>query len=1055
MSLIKEYFELTKKYQATYGENTLLLMQVGSFFEVYGISNKSSLIITGSKIQDFSRICELNIVEKNTCVGEDNIMMAGFKDFQIDKYIRKLQEADYTVVVYTQDEAAKNTTRSLSGIFSPGTYFANESQKLSNSTACIWIELATNSLLKNQIKKIRVTNASSQILNSQEKTLIIGCAVIDIISGKTIMSEYKINYQPNNPTIYDELERFCSIYRPSEVIFISNLHSNDEVESIINYCGLKHECLLHNLSSINQHLCHYNLIKNCEKQNYQYEVLSKFYGYIKPNSNNSQSNIVNLDLFLMNCNNNVIATQALCYLLDFMYQHNKYLVHKISEPIFENHNSRLLLANHSLKQLNIINDGSIKSSKTSCVLQMLNNCLTTVGKRKFNEQLLHPTFDIEFLENEYTIIQHFVDNYSNYSPFFASKLETIKDLSKLDRQIALKKIAPKLFYQLVNNLISIRELIDFISNDNIILNYLAKQNPPIKNIENFKNNVSLMIEFIERYLILEEAKNIDVLQNFEINFINKTINEKLDNETNSYNENIQLLEVIRSYLSSLIESNEKKSKSSSKVSSKSTSKSTSKVTTDYVKIYETEKNNLSLLCTSRRCKLLETILINNKEHNIILSYNSNNEEKTFEFNIEKSQFKFITQSGTNNAIIHNQINEIIKAISSKKIIIKDLINLVYWNFVEQFSEFQAQLFDCINFISSLDCIYTKANNAKKYNYCKPIINNNTPKSFVNAVQLRHCLIEQLQLNVNYITNNITLGDGETDGILLYGTNAVGKTSVIRALGIALILAQSGNYVPCSSFSFKPYKHLFTRIIGNDNLFKGLSTFAVEMNELNVILRNCDENSLILGDELCSGTETMSAISIFVSGLQKLSEVNSSYIFATHLHEIVNFDEIKEINTLKLKHMEVYYDRENDTLVYDRKLKDGPGNNLYGLEVCKSLNLPLDFITNAYNLRDKYYPEVRSIFSLKTSSYNSQKIIGLCENCGEKMASEVHHLQHQKDANSDGFITSETTVIHKNHLSNLMNLCEVCHLKLHKEQSNGSLKLKTIKPSKSSRIIKEK
>ena len=80
MALIKEYFELTNRYQDEYGENTILLMQVGSFFEVYGIYNQKTELISGSKIVDFSQICELNVVEKNTCVGTDNVMMAGFKE---------------------------------------------------------------------------------------------------------------------------------------------------------------------------------------------------------------------------------------------------------------------------------------------------------------------------------------------------------------------------------------------------------------------------------------------------------------------------------------------------------------------------------------------------------------------------------------------------------------------------------------------------------------------------------------------------------------------------------------------------------------------------------------------------------------------------------------------------------------------------------------------------------------------------------------------------------------------------------------------------------------
>ena len=144
MALVKEYFELTKKYQEEYGENTLLLMQVGSFFEVYAICDKKTNTITGSKISDFSLICELNMVDKNVCVGKDNVLMAGFKDIMIEKYLRKMQDAGFTVVVYTQDQAAKNTSRSCAGIFSPGTYFSSEPTRLTNNLTCIWVDLIEN-----------------------------------------------------------------------------------------------------------------------------------------------------------------------------------------------------------------------------------------------------------------------------------------------------------------------------------------------------------------------------------------------------------------------------------------------------------------------------------------------------------------------------------------------------------------------------------------------------------------------------------------------------------------------------------------------------------------------------------------------------------------------------------------------------------------------------------------------------------------------------------------------------------------------------------------------
>jgi len=996
MALIKEYFELTKKYQDEYGENTILLMQVGSFFEVYGIYSEITKAITGSKILDFSQICELNIVEKNTCVGKDNVMMAGFKDMQIEKYIKKIQDSGFTVVVYVQDEAIKNTTRSLGGIFSPGTYFQPESQNLTNSITCIWIDLIENRVLM------------------KGKFVVVGIANIDIYTGKTSIFQFKETYI-NNPTTYDELERFISIYNPSEVLLISNLPDEKEMDYIISYAGIN-SSLIHKIHITEQNkLSEKTLsekmkrIKNCEKQSYQKEILSRFYKFDDYN------------VFVQNFYENNIATQSFCYLLDFVYQHNPHLVNKLSEPIFESCSTRLSLANHSLKQLNIINDGNVKSSKYSCVSQLLNNCQTPMGKRKFLYNILNPVCDEEYLQREYDITEYYLSELEKYNSLYKLKLSSIKDLSKWERLIFLKKISPKSFYSLHNNIKEIKEIYNSIKNDNILISYFKAFEPNILNIENYCDD---LLSFINSNIDIELAKDIDQSQQFEINFIKLGVDEELDKKTDTLRDSEIKLEEIRIYLSSLIENKEKKSSK----------------TSDYVKIHETEKNNFSLLSTSRRCKLLQESLPAS-ESLTTLSFISNGSTKRFDLKISKNLFLFEKQSASNNFIVNEQINVLCKTISSIKISTKDLITLVYNKFVVKMEIYQTKLESIINFITLIDLLHTKSSIAKSFNYCKPNIVK-SDKSFVDAKNLRHCLIEQFQTNEIYVTNDIVLGDNKTDGMLLFGTNAVGKTSFIRALGIAVILAQSGLYVPCSEFNFKPYKYIFTRIIGNDNIFKGLSTFTVEMSELRTILRLMNENSLVLGDELCSGTETMSAISIFIAGIQQLHKCGSSFIFATHLHEIVDFEEITSLNTVVQKHMAVVYDKENDALVYDRKLKEGPGSNMYGLEVCKSLNLPDDFIRAAFEIRMKYSPENGSLLSQKSSHFNSKKIVSMCEKCLKTQAKEVHHLQHQSNANNDGLIYNCDGVFYKNNLANLMSLCENCHDEMHQKFKKGGRRVKT-------------
>ena len=152
-----------------------------------------------------------------------------------------------------------------------------------------------------------------------------------------------------------------------------------------------------------------------------------------------------------------------------------------------------------------------------------------------------------------------------------------------------------------------------------------------------------------------------------------------------------------------------------------------------------------------------------------------------------------------------------------------------------------------------------------------------------------------------------------------------------------------------------------------------------------------------------------------------------------------------METLLINHMEVEYDEKNDKLIYNRKLREGPGSCMYGLEVCKSLHLPEEFLSNAYNLRRKYKKEERSVLEQKTSHFNSKKIMGNCELCKTKMGTEVHHLQHQEHADKNNMINS----FHKNHPANLLTLCEDCHNNIHK---NGK-QHKKVKTSKGI-VIKE-
>ena len=321
-------------------------------------------------------------------------------------------------------------------------------------------------------------------------------------------------------------------------------------------------------------------------------------------------------------------------------------------------------------------------------------------------------------------------------------------------------------------------------------------------------------------------------------------------------------------------------------------------------------------------------------------------------------------------------------------------------------------------ISKIDLAVSSAKVAKEYNYFKPIISNKKAV-FKN---LRHPLIEANQDNGIYIPNDIDFN--EYDGMLLYGINSSGKSSLMKSVGIATILAQAGFFVP-AQMEFKPYSSIFTRIEASDNLTKGLSTFAVEMLELKNIFNRADKNSLVLGDEIAHGTETLSAMAIVVSAVIKLARKKINFLFATHLHQLIELNEIKELKNVVAKHLEVYFDGEK--LIYDRKLKDGSGSSVYGLEFAKSIYMDKEFLTIAENVRKKLskeYSEMELLLRKKKSRYNKSVYITKCAICNEAV-DDVHHIIPKENA-KDGFVEH----IPIDHKYNLIPLCKKHHNMVH-------------------------
>jgi DNA mismatch repair protein MutS len=227
----------------------------------------------------------------------------------------------------------------------------------------------------------------------------------------------------------------------------------------------------------------------------------------------------------------------------------------------------------------------------------------------------------------------------------------------------------------------------------------------------------------------------------------------------------------------------------------------------------------------------------------------------------------------------------------------------------------------------------------------------------------------------------------------------------------------------------------------------MSSFVVEMTEFRSILRNANDRTLVIGDELCAGTETASATAIVAAGIQTLMRRNVQFMFATHLHELAEIPELISASaspsaasaaadaTAKAQcafyHLSVRSDTATRRLVYDRILKPGCGSPMYGLEVCRGLDMDSEFLTSAFNIRKRMF----DVEGARLSRYNAAVVVDACAVCGAKESLETHHIVPQAAAaRNDGYVSPG---VHKNKASNLVPLCDACH----KAHHGGLLEIK--------------
>ncbi len=271
---------------------------------------------------------------------------------------------------------------------------------------------------------------------------------------------------------------------------------------------------------------------------------------------------------------------------------------------------------------------------------------------------------------------------------------------------------------------------------------------------------------------------------------------------------------------------------------------------------------------------------------------------------------------------------------------------IYRELIDFVAQFIQPIQTNAEIIAQLDVLLNFSELAIANKYCKPELDDSFILDIKNG---RHPVIEKkLKQGDQYISNNLFLDPNSQQLIILTGPNMSGKSAFLRQVGLIVLMAHMGSYVPASAAKIGIVDKIFTRVGASDNLSSGESTFMVEMNETATILNNISARSLIILDEIGRGTSTYDGISIawaIAEYLHNHPSAKAKTLFATHYHELNEMSALMQ----GIKNYNVSVKEIDDKIIFLRKLVEGGSNHSFGIHVAKIAGIPKEVINRANQL----------------------------------------------------------------------------------------------------------
>ncbi len=652
------------------------------------------------------------------------------------------------------------------------------------------------------------------------------------------------------------------------------------------------------------------------------------------------------------------VTSAFYNLLKFIAAHDSTKLTRLPQPTVSDRTSNLIVSAKTLQQLDV--DSTDRSELT--VFKHIDFTRTAMGKRMLKNELYRPLSKRKALKTRYSKTEAMtrVDEAVDVT------LKTIIDIDRLHRRMSMGIVTPPQIGNLITSYTFVSQLFDLVS----AVGYPV----PGEVVEHLAEFRRVLAETID------SSKT-----NYPVQFLARGVSKTVDELVHKCSKRVKYLSAVISALGS---------------------STAIKINGSQIKYWDPEEFYPTYEITTTRT-------------------GKNAIEKDIQNRAIPTDPITYTQT---SSVVHVSIASFEDKLREYKVYrkqLEDAVKTIYSQLIQdwtvRFGALQSQLVDLV---AEIDFHRALAIASVKYGWVRPKVKK-AGYGFLRATGLRHPLVEVLNEDTPFVANDVHLGGDVDDeppmGVLLYGANSAGKTTILKSLGIAVLLAQIGCYVPATKFVYSPFTKIISKMTGEDNLRRGYSTHIVELMAMKEMVERADRRTLVLADELASGTETTSAVAELAATVELLATAQVPFVFVTHYHELKRLGLFESVPRVLVQHIEILI--KHGVVTYNRVLKSGTGSDRYGLKIAKSIGMNDKFM----ELAKKYEAEVLEE-KKRRSRYHSKMQILECSTCRSTRHVETHHIRLQCEADDNGMIDGK---FHKNVRYNLVALCRNCHEATHR------------------------